>query len=46
VIKRHSAPSAYEELARRADLQRLSSPHQRVITPAGARHTGARGARM
>jgi hypothetical protein len=46
VIKRHSAPSAYEELARRADHQRLSSPHQSVITASGPRHTDARGARV
>lgn len=46
VIKRHNAPSAYEELVRRADHQRLSAPRPSMIAPAVVRLSGARGIRM
>jgi hypothetical protein len=47
VLKRHSAPSAYAELARRADQQRMSSTNPRTVTSSGdSQHTAARGARV
>ena len=46
VIKRHSAPSTYEELARRADGQRLSATHAPIVTPVVGRVVPMPGARV